>query len=502
MAEKDLNQKFKELMEIIKDYNPNVDLVKIKLAWEFAILAHTGQKRLSGEPFVNHPLEVAFRLGEWKLDTTSIVVGLLHDSVEDGGATREDIVGQFGEEVAILVDGVTKVTDLRLKGSRQQEFIENLRKMLLVMARDLRVILVKLADRLHNMETLYALPPEKQKENAEETLEIYAPLAERLGIGEVKGVLEDLAFPYVYPKEFRKVLRRSKPFYKEAERHILKMRKVLLNKLFKEGVKAEIHAREKHLYSLWKKLGREDVGWDFANIHDIVALRIIVGTVSQCYSTLGIVHSSYKPVPYIGVSDFIAQPKPNGYRSIHTKVFGPGGRMVEVQIRTFLMHDEAESGIAAHWAYSDAKKQGAEDEVLEKGGIFAPSEKLSWVRQLVDWQKEITDSEEFLKAVKFDALKHRNFIFSPLGDVYDLPAGATPVDFAYTVHTQLGSYLAGAKVNGKIVTLDYKLQSGQIVEILKSKNPKEPNPHWLEFVATTLARREINKHLRNRRSKE
>lgn len=495
---KEIKNRYKSLIHSVRQYNPGADTEKIQKAWEFANLAHTGQKRLTGEPFINHPLEVATYLASWKLDTTSIVVGLLHDTVEDGGAKREDIVEGFGDDVATLVDGVTKVTDLRLKGSREQEFIENLRKMLLVMARDLRVILVKLADRLHNMETLFALSPEKQKINAEETLEIYAPLAERLGMGHIKGLLEDLAFPYVYPKDYKKLLKRSKPYYKETKAHIDKMRKVLLKKLLEESIRAEIHAREKHLYSLWKKLERPEIAWDFAKVHDIVAIRIIVGTIAQCYTALGVVHGNYKPVPYEGVSDFIAQPKPNGYRSIHTKVFGPEGRIVEVQIRSIVMHQEAEEGVAAHWVYSDAKKSGVRQERLDKGTVFAPSDKLSWVRQLVDWQSEITDSEEFLKAVKFDALRHRNFVFSPQGDVYDLPVGATPVDFAYAVHSQLPNSIVGAKVDGKIVALDYKLRSGQVVEIMKSKNPRGPNRDWLGFVVTTVARREIGKYLRSK----
>jgi guanosine-3',5'-bis(diphosphate) 3'-pyrophosphohydrolase len=501
MVRKNVTSTFKSLLGEIKSYNPKADFKKIRSAFDFAKLAHTGQKRLSGEPFIIHPLEVARRLASWELDTTSIVVGLLHDTVEDGGATRKDIVQFFGEEVAVLVDGVTKVTDLRLKGSREREFIENLRKMLLVMAKDLRVILVKLADRLHNMETLSSLSPEKQKENSEETLEVYAPLAERLGMGEVKGVLEDLAFPYVFPKEYKQVLSRSKTYYKEAESRIFQMRKMLLKKLLEEGIKAEIHARKKHLYSLWKKLERPEIDWDFTKISDMVAMRIIVGTINQCYTTLGIVHANFKPVPYFGVSDFIAQPKPNGYRSIHTNVFGPGGTIVEVQIRTFLMHQQAETGVAAHWAYSELKSKTIGQRLLRRGA-FAPSEKLNWVKQLVDWQQELTDSEEFLKAVKFDALRHRNFVFSPHGDVYDLPAGATPVDFAYSVHTDLGRFITGAKVNGKIVPLDYKLKSGEVVEILKSKNPKKPNAHWLEFVVTAIARREINKYLRSSQIKE
>ena len=490
-------QKFSKLVNLVLESNANADIKLIKKAWVFCKLAHTGQKRMTGEAFANHPLEVALRLADWKLDATTIVAALLHDTIEDGGATREDIISQFGKDVYFLVNGVTKITKLRLKGSREAEFTENLRKMLLVMAKDLRVVLLKLADRLHNMQTLYAIPASSQIENARETLEIYAPLAERFGMGRVKGELEDLSFPYVYPEEFKKVFYDSKKYYKEAEAHIEKMRRKLLKQLAKEKIKTEIHGRKKHLYSLWRKLSRPEIDGDYGNLHDIVALRILVGTVSQCYSALGIVHSLFKPVPHIGISDFIAQPKPNGYRCLHTKVFGPGGRIVEVQIRTFLMHEEAEFGVAAHWAYSEQKEELA-DEVREKIGGFAPSDKLPWMRQLVTWQKELTDSEEFLRAVKFDALRHRNFVFSPLGDVYDLPAGATPVDFAYAVHTELGNNATGAKVDGKMVPLEYKLKSGQVVEIFKAKNPKGPNSDWLAFVITQLARREINKYLRRK----
>src|SRR3989344_764506 len=490
-------QKFTKLLTKILEANKNVDTEYIKKAWAFCKLAHTGQKRMTGEAFANHPLEVALRLADWNLDTATIIAALLHDTIEDGGATKEDIIKQFGKDVYFLVNGVTKITNLRLKGSREAEFTENLRGMLLVMAKDLRVVLLKLADRLHNMQTLHALPPEKQIENAQETLEIYAPLAERLGMGRIKGELEDLAFPYVYPDEFKKVSLESIKYYKGVEVHIEKMRRKILKELAKENIKAEIHGRKKHLYSLWRKLTRPEVDGDFEEIHDIVALRILVGTVSQCYSALGIVHSFFKPVPHIGISDFIAQPKPNGYRCLHTKVFGPGGGIVEVQVLTFLMHEEAEFGVAAHWAYSEQKEELA-DEVREKIGGFAPSDKLPWMRQLVTWQKELTDSEEFLRAVKFDALRHRNFVFSPLGDVYDLPAGATPVDFAYAVHTELGNNATGAKVDGKMVPLEYKLKSGQVVEIFKAKNPKGPNSDWLAFVITQLARREINKYLRRK----
>lgn len=495
-----MEKEFKELLVVVKGYNKKADLKKIKDAWEFAKLAHAGQKRLSGEKFVNHPLQVAKVLAEWKLDTTSITAGLLHDTIEDGGATRHDIVEGFGQETARLVDGVTKITELRLRGSKEKEFIENLRKMFFVMAKDLRVVLIKLADRLHNMRTLSALPVNKQKENALETLEVYAPLAERLGIGEIKGQLEDLAFPYVYPKKYKRLKKESGFYYKEAGKHIRGMRVTLMKKLIKEKIKAEIHGRKKHLYSLGMKLERPEIGWDFNKLHDIVALRILVNTVVQCYTALGVVHSIYKPIPHIGISDFIAQPKPNGYRSIHTKVFGPGKRMVEVQIRTHEMHKQAEYGVAAHWSYALAKSKGVKDEILEKRGIRVSQDKLAWVRQLADWQKKITDSKEFYQAVKFDALSHRNFIFSPLGDIYDLPTGATPIDFAYAVHTDLGKFVKGARVDGKIVSLDYKLKSGQVVEIMKSKTPNV-NRDWLDFAVTTTARREIGKHLRRKREK-
>ncbi len=489
---KKLEKEFQDLIKTIKGRTTKADIEKIKFAWEFAKIAHTEQRRLSGEEFVNHPLQAAKILADWRLDATSIVAALLHDTIEDGGATRRDIVKEFGEKVALLVDGVTKVTSLRLKGSKEKEYTENLRKLMLMMAKDLRVVLVKLADRLHNMKTLSALAVNRQKENAIETLEIYAPLAGRMGVGEVRGELEDLAFPYARPRQFKKTTEKSKTYYKEARRHISSMKRVLLKKLVKENIKAKIHGREKHLYSLWEKLNRPEIDWDFDKIHDIVAMRIIVDSVPQCYTALGVVHNTYRPVPHLGISDFIAQPKPNGYRSIHTKVFGPGKRIVEVQIRTNKMHEQAEFGIAAHWAYGEAKSRGVKGILLETKGVKADKEKLLWVKQLINWQKEIADSEEFLQAVKFDAFHHRNFVFSPMGDVYDLPSGSTPVDFAYAIHTDFGNYAKGAKADGKMVPLDYKLKSGEVVEIIKSKTPNV-NPDWLGFVATAAARREIKK---------
>ncbi len=474
-----------------------VNVAVIDKAWDFAVLAHHGQKRFTGEPFVLHGLETSKKLFEWKLDTETIAAGMLHDSIEDGGAKREDILKEFGEETAVLVDGVTKISDIKLRGSMNEEFIENLRKMFFAMAKDLRVILVKLADRLHNMKTLRGVPDEKRKRIAEETLEIYAPLAERLGMGQLKAELDDLAFPYVFPGEYKKVVAHSKAVYKNAEKQIEKMRRTLLLKFSEFGLICSISGRKKHLYSLWRKLERSDIEWDFEKIHDIMAMRILVETVSDCYKALGIVHGLFKPVPHIGISDFIAQPKPNGYRSIHTKVFGHEGKIVEIQIRTFEMHEEAENGIAAHWAYSGEKsKKGISGENLEKLSFGKSFSRLSWVKQLADWQREIKDKKEYLNAVKFDALSSRIFVFSPNGDVYDLPVGATPVDFAFAVHTDLSGYIKGSKANGRIVPLDYKLVSGDVVEIVKTKNYKPPSKDWLNFVKTTQAKRQIEKRLR------
>jgi len=486
----DLDKEFNQLIVTIKEHDGNADTIKICRAWEFTLLAHSGQKRFTGDPYASHGLETAKILANWKLDTDSIIAGLLHDTIEDGGAKGVDISEKFGGEVAKLVSGVTKVSHIKLKGSEEEEFIENLQKMFLAMAKDLRVVIVKLADRLHNMRTLFAVPKERQKRIAKETLEIYAPLAERLGMGEIKAELEGLAFPYIYPDEHEKVKKGSKIHYRKAKGHIRKMKRAILKGCSKEKIKPKIDGREKCLYSLWKKLERPEVEWDFSKILDIVALRIMVDTIPQCYTVLGLVHSLYKPVPQIGVSDFIAQPKPNGYQSIHTKVFGVEKRVVEVQIRTHEMHEQAEFGVAAHWAYSQAKKKGIGDELLEKG-IRVEKSRLEWVKQLADWQKEIKDKREFIKAVKFDALGHRNFIFSPKGDVYDLPSSATPVDFACAVHTDLGNFIKSAKVNGKIVPLSYKLKSGDVCEIVKTKYSKSPSKDWLEFVVTTTARRKI-----------
>lgn len=494
MAE--LEEKFKELVKTVQDYSPNADFNLMKRAWEFAKLAHGDSKRLSGEPYISHVLKVAQHLADWRLDTSTITAGLLHDTIFAGAAKKEDLT-EFGQDVVSLIDGVTQIDNLHLGENKEEKFVENLRKLILFIARDVRVILLRLSDRLENMKTLWALPQEDQSQKAHETLEIYAPLAERLGIGAIKGELEDLAFPYLHPKEHKKLIEEAKPYFKKAEGRINIMKKRLLKLLAKESIRARIQGRKKHLWSLWKKLSRPEVSGDFSKIYDIIALRIFVDTIPDCYTALGVVHSAYKPVPYLGISDFIAQPKPNGYRSIHTRVFGPQAEIFEVQIRTHKMHEEAEYGIAAHWAYSEKKAKGAGGEVLEKG-VFVPQDKLSWMRQLVDWQKNISDSEEFLKAVRFDALADRIFVFSPKGDVFDLPSGSTALDFAYAVHTKIGDRAQGCKVDGRLVPLNYKLASGQVVEILTGKN-QHPNSRWLSFVVTSLARRRINNYLRKQR---
>lgn len=468
----------------------------VKRVYEFAEIAHSGQKRLSGDEYICHSLEVASILVDWKMDTVSIVAGLLHDTIDDGAAKQEDVLKEFGEKIAQIVDGVSRVGEIRLRGLHEEEFVENLRKMFFAMAKDLRVVVIKLADRLHNMETLEYLPIEKQIKISKETIEVYAPLAERLGMGKVKGQLEDLSFPYLYPEDYKWLVKYTKDAYKKTETYIKQAKREILDSLTKEKIDADIDGRTKHKYSLYKKLLRPEVGRNLEKVHDLMALRILVNTVEECYMALGVIHKIYHPVPSIGISDFIAMPKPNGYRSIHTKVFGPNGRIVEIQIRTYEMHEQAEYGVASHFHYAAAKAKGASDEVLESGQVFASEEKLGWVKQLANWQKEITDSKEFLQSLKFDALSQRIFVFTPNGDVKDLPNGATPIDFAYAVHTHLGDRTIGAKVNGKITSFDSKLKSGDVCEIMLSKEPRKPSTGWLDFVVTHLAKREINKGLR------
>ncbi len=497
MENNDIEKRFEELISKIREYSISADFAKIMESFEFAKLAHTDEKRLSGEDYIWHPLETSFILAAWKMDSATIIAGLLHDTIEHGAATQEDIAQKFGDEILRLVEGVTKVSSVKLTGSGNELFVENLRKMFLAMAKDLRVVFIRLAERLDNLKSLKFLPKDRREKYALDSLEIYSPLSERLGMWAVKTEIDDLAFEHAYPNEYKRVKELSAPFYKKAENRIIKMKRRLLKELSIEKVSAKIYGRKKGLYSLFTKLKRTEISWNLDRVYDIVALRIIPVTINECYTVLGIVHKLYKPVPHIPLTDFIAVPKPNGYRSIHMKVFGPEEGIVEIQIRTQEMHEEAEKGAAAHWQMSILKSAGKlSSEDIDKGK-FQVSTKLDWVKQLAEWQNTIKDSDEFIKAVKFDALSKRIFVFTPKGDLFDLPENSTPVDFAFAVHTKLAEYIKGAKVNDKIVPLNFKLSSGQVVDILKHKEKIKPNRDWLDFVVTTMAKREIKKSLRN-----
>ncbi len=458
-------------------------------AYEFARKAHLGQKRKNGEPYFTHVLAAAESVLEWGLDDETAAAALLHDVVEDTPYSIQDIREKFGEEVAFLVDGVTKIGKVRYRGIEAK--VENLRKFILYLSRDMRVILVKLADRLHNMKTLYAVQPQKQKRIALETMEIYAPLAYRLGMQRLSGELEDLAFPYIYPEEHKWLIGHVKERFEERERFAQKLRPVIEKELNKNGIESvRIDSRAKRYTSLYKKLLRYDMNVE--SIYDLVAIRIIVPSLEDCYSALGIVHKMYPPVPH-RFKDYVALPKSNGYRSLHTTVFGPENKITEIQIKTEQMHDEAEHGIAAHFAYQKTKDS---KDYLKRNAAFADKKELVWVQQLKNWQKGFTNPEEFLASLKIDFFQDRILALTPKGEVFDLPAGATPVDFAYQVHTEIGNHCSGVKINGKIGTLDQLLKSGDIVEIVTQKN-KNPSDSWLNFVRTGSAKNHIRTALRH-----
>ncbi len=480
------------LLKKIKSYNPKADFELIKKAYYFAEKAHHGQKRKSGEDYIIHPLYVAYYLAEMKLGSITIAAGLLHDVVDDTEVTNEEIQKEFGKEIAFLVEGVSKLGKIKYRGI--QRYVENLRKIFLAMAEDIRVILIKFCDRLHNLKTLSYLPPEKQKRIALETLEIYAPLCHRLGIGDLKGRLEDIAFSYAYPKEYKKLINQVKERYEQREKYLKKVRRVIEKELKKAGVDIiEIHSRSKRYYSLYQKLLRYDNNLD--KIYDLVALRIIVKNVKDCYRALGIIHKLWKPLPG-RIKDYIAVPKPNNYRSLHTTVFCLDGKITEFQIRTPQMHKEAEFGIAAHWYYTEQKGLVSQ---IKRFVTKPPEKKLKWVRQLQEWQRETKElsPDEYLKSLKIDFFKDRIFVFTPKGDVIDLPEGATPVDFAYAVHTEIGNKCAGAKVNEKMVALSYSLKNGDLVEIITDKK-REPSQDWLKFVKTNMARSRIKSWFRKK----
>ena len=480
-----------ELRSISREKIINLDEDRIVRAFNFAAQKHYGQVRQTGEPYISHSLFVAHSLASWGTDQASVEASLLHDTL-DTGVTIEELEKEFGKEVALLVDGVNRVGKVQLRGSRDIEFLENLRKMFISMAKDIRVVLIRLADRLHNVATLEGVALSKQKRIALETLEVYAPLAERLGMGKLKGDLEDLAFPYLYPKEYDWLIDIARPHFKHSEENVTGIIQKIRQQLVKHDVKAKVEGRPKRKFSLYKKLLRPEIDRNIDLIHDLMAIRVITPDTASCYSALGIIHQYWTPAPSLGISDFIAQPKPNGYRSIHTKVFDNKGNIVEIQIRSEEMHQQAEFGAAAHFAYTQAKMTGATDEKLEKGTAFKVTDKMSWVKQLEGWQQTVSTKEN-ISQFKLDALAHHIYVFSPSGDVYDLPENSTPVDYAFAVHSDLGQFIHTAKINGRIVPLSAVLKSGDVVEILKTKNKKKPNRDWLHFVKTSKARTEIRK---------
>ncbi|MDQ6879531.1 MAG: bifunctional (p)ppGpp synthetase/guanosine-3',5'-bis(diphosphate) 3'-pyrophosphohydrolase [Candidatus Dormibacteraeota bacterium] len=458
----------------------------VKHAYERAASAHTGQHRLSGEDYVNHPMEVAAILADLQLDAETIAAALLHDTVEDTALTADEVEKEFGPEVARLVEGVTKLGRISLRSDQQQQ-AENIRKMMVAMAEDLRVVLIKLADRLHNMRTLEPLPDLKRRKISRETLDIYAPLAHRLGIGQVKWELEDLAFRYLEPEAYEEVAKRIFRKRNEREALVSDLREILGRELEGMGIVAEITGRPKHIYSVWQKMTRENK--DFTEIYDLSAIRVQVDAVKDCYGVLGVVHSLWKPVPG-RFKDYVAMPKSNGYQSLHTTVITHTGEPIEIQIRTHEMHRVAEFGVAAHWAYKEGGKDASFDQ------------KLSWLRSLLEWQSEVGDAESFLDSVKVDLFQDEVYVFTPKGDVLNLPAESTPVDFAYRIHTEVGHRCIGAKANGRMVPLDYTLKNGEIVEILTSKAPHGPSRDWLNFVKSASAKERIRKWFKSQRREE
>jgi len=476
--------RFRDLLHKVRAYRPSEDLSTIKKAYEFSLEHHKGQARESGEPYLVHPLQVATILAEMQLDTTAIVAGLLHDAVEDTSVTIEEIHKEFGEQVAHIVEGVTKISKIDFASSEEAQ-AENVRKMVLAMMDDIRVVLIKLADRLHNMRTLKFLSPERQKKIARETLDIYAPIAHRLGMGKIRGELEDLAFQYVDPISYNQVKNAIESRRKEGEAFLAEIQGVIEQKLKENKIHARVEARIKRLYSIWQKLQRQHISID--QIYDMLALRIITQSESDCYAVLGIIHNQWRPVPG-RIKDFIAIPRNNFYKSLHTTVISEKGHAFEVQIRTQDMHKMAEEGIAAHWKYKDGPVSARDEQ------------RLAWLRQVVEWQRDVKNSNEFLATLKIDLYPEEVYTFTPKGRIVILPRDATPVDFAYAVHTEVGHTCVGAKVNGRIVALRYKLRSGDIVEVLTQPG-HHPSRDWLQFTKSSRARQKI-KHWLNVHQRE
>ena len=478
--------KFRDLLKTVRAHRPNDDLEVIRKAYDFALRHHKGQSRASGEPYLVHPLEVACVLAEMKLDSTAIAAGLLHDAIEDTNVTNEEIQREFGDQVAHIVEGVTKISKIDF-ATKEERQAENVRKMVLAMVDDIRVVLIKLANRLHNMRTLGHLAPERQAQIAQETLDIYAPLAHRLGMGKIRGELEDLAFRYVDAIGYKQVKDAVEARRKQGEEFLKKIEEIIRGKLKEAGVEAKVESRIKRLYSVHQKLHRQRISVE--QVYDLLAIRIVTQSVKDCYGALGAIHQMWRPVPG-RIKDFIAMPRANLYQSLHTTVISESGTPFEVQIRTEEMHKMAEEGIAAHWKYKDGAPVTAKDE-----------QRLTWLRQLVEWQQEISDPNEFLSSLKIDLYPEEVYTFTPKGKVVVLPRDATPIDFAYTIHTEVGHNCVGAKVNGRIVPLRYKLRNGDIVEIL-TQPAHRPSRDWLSFAKSTRVRNKIrhwlNVHQRER----
>jgi len=475
-----------DLIAKVQKYDPSLDGAWLTAVYELADTAHEGQRRASGEFYIAHPLAVADILADLEMDRATVAAAILHDVVEDTVVTSEEVSELFGAEIATLVDGVTKLTRIPYQ-SKEDAQVENLRKMFLAMAKDIRVIIIKLADRLHNMRTLASLPPAKQQTIAKETIEIYAPIAHRLGIWRVKWDLEDLALRYLDSDGYRDIAERVAKKRTEREEAVAAVVGELKSQFTNVGIMGDVNGRPKHFYSIYQKMRK---GRDFATIYDLTAVRVIVESVKDCYGALGVVHSIWKPLPG-RFKDYIAMPKPNMYQSLHTTVIGPGGDPLEVQIRTLDMHRTSEYGIAAHWRYKEGAK--ASDPVENK---------LTWLRSLLEWQNDMRDSRAFMENLKLDLFDSQVFIFSPKGDVFSLPAAATPLDFAYQVHTNVGNHCVGAKVNGKIVPLDYQLKNGDICEILLNKNSARPSLDWISIVKTSGAKHKIKQWFRKERKEE
>lgn len=465
------------LIELIRKYNKNGDLSMVEKAYHFAVQRHDGQKRKSGEPFVNHPIQVASIIAEMEFDVESICAALLHDVVEDTDATREDIVDEFSETIAMLVDGVTKLDKIPYSSKEEQQ-IETLRKMFFAMAKDVRVIVIKLADRLHNMRTMKFMAEERQRAISRETLEVYAPLAHRLGMSKIKMELEDLSLRYIDPIGYYEIVDNIAQKREEREKYISEIIEILEQKLKELHIKAHVVGRAKHFYSIYRKMFMQNKTID--ELYDLFAVRVIVDTVSDCYAVLGMVHELYKPMPG-RFKDYIAMPKPNMYQSLHSTLIGPDGTPFEIQIRTWEMHQIAENGIAAHWKYKEGKSGSSDmDDMLE------------WIKNLLEIQKDTTNTEDFMQTLKIDMFSDEVFVFTPKGDVISLPVGSTPIDFAYKIHSAVGNKMTGAKVNGKIVPLSHELQNGDIVDVITSSVPHGPNIDWLKICKTSEARNKIN----------